>query len=367
MSKKLDISGLLRGRHDDTADVVWLPGAVNPREPDFIMKRREFIGLAAASALGFARPAMTQTRPDLPVVGALFPRTAEFAKNSVAALRQGLKEAGLVEGSNYSLAVRFADGDLDRLPQLARDLGELKPKVIVGSAGAANVIHRLLPEQPLVFTSYAADPIKAGFAESYVRPGGITTGNVMNAIGGEESLTQKRIGLFKDLVPNLARLGMIGSAKGGLGLLEAGALQNAAARLGFELVHCPVEALDDLEGAFAAARREQVSAIYISGDSRLYINMPRVMPFVLASQKPTLGVYPEWGRAGLLMSYSTDVDDDFRRAGIYVAKILGGTRPGDLPIEQASKFTLVVNLKAAKALGITVPPTLLSLADEVIE
>ena len=332
------------------------------------MKRRQFISVMGSAALAAIRPASAQTRTDLPVVGALFPRTAEFAKNSVAALRQGLREAGLVEGTNYSLAMRFAEGDLDRLPQLAKELGELKPKVIVGSAGAANVIHRLLPEQPLVFTSYSADPIKAGFAESYVRPGGITTGNVMNAIGGEEALTQKRIGLFKDMVPNLARLGMIGSAKEGtLGALEAGALRKAAAQLGLEFVHYPVEALDDLEGAFAAARREQVGAIYISGDSRLYINMPRVMPFVEASRKPSLGVYPEWGRAGLLMSYSTDVDDDFRRAGIYVAKILGGTRPGDLPIEQASKFTLVINLKTAKALGIAVAPTLLSLADEVIE
>ncbi len=331
------------------------------------MDRREFIELMGAAALFVARPAVAQTKTDLPLVGVLFPRTAEFAKNSIAALRQGLRQAGLVEGTNYSLAMRFADGDLDRLPQLAKELGELKPKVIVGSAGAANAIHKILPEQPLVFTSYAADPIKAGFAESYVRPGGITTGNVMNAIGGEEALTQKRIGLFKDLVPNLARLGMIGSAKGGLGALEAGALRNAAARLGFELVHCPVETLDDLEGAFATALQEQVSAIYISGDSRLYINMPRVMPFVVASQKPTLGVYPEWGRAGLLMSYSTDVHDDFRRAGIYVAKILEGARPGDLPIEQASKFTLVVNQKTAKELGIAVPATLLSLADEVIE
>jgi putative ABC transport system substrate-binding protein len=331
------------------------------------MRRREFIGLLGVTALSVARPGLGQTNTSAPLVGVLVPRTAEFAKNSIAALRQGLREAGLVEGTNYSLAMRFADGDLDRLPQLAKELGELKPKVIVGSAGASTAVHKILPEQPLVFTSYAADPIKAGFADSYARPGGITTGNVMNAIGGEEALTQKRISLFRGLVPNLARLGMIGSARGGLGALEAGALQNAAARLGFEFVHCPVETLDDLEGAFAAAREAQVTAIYISGDSRLFINMPRVLPFIAASQKPTLGVYPEWGRAGLLMSYSTDNDDGFRHAGIYVAKILAGTKPGDLPIEQASKFTLVINLKTAKALGITVPATLQSLADEVIE
>jgi len=112
------------------------------------MDRREFIELMGAAALFVARPAVAQTKTDLPLVGVLFPRTAEFAKNSIAALRQGLRQAGLVEGTNYSLAMRFADGDLDRLPQLAKELGELKPKVIVGSAGAANAIHKILAEQP---------------------------------------------------------------------------------------------------------------------------------------------------------------------------------------------------------------------------
>ena len=148
---------------------------------------------------------------------------------------------------------------------------------------------------------------------------------------------------------------------------EKEALQKVAAQLGFEFVLYGLNTIDDLESAFAAGLRDDVSAFYISGEPLLTANMSRVMTFVTASRKPTVGPYPDWGRAGLLMSYATDTVDGMRRAGIYAAKVLNGAKPGDLPIEQASKFTLVINQKSAKALGIVVPPTLLALADEVIE
>jgi putative tryptophan/tyrosine transport system substrate-binding protein len=240
-------------------------------------------------------------------------------------------------------------------------------RVIVASAAAATAVHKVVPDLPMVFTSYAADPIKAGFAESYVRPGGNTTGNVMNAVGSEEALTQKRMGLFKELVPDLKRLGFIGTATSILAVAELNALRSVAGHFGFEIVHHAIQGLDDIESAVVSSNRDGVGALYVSGEPLLYNNMARVLPFVMASGKPTVGPYPEWGRAGLLMSYSADLLDDFRRAGIYAAKILGGEKPGDLPIEQASKFTLVVNTRTAKQLGISVPPTLLTLADEVIE
>jgi putative tryptophan/tyrosine transport system substrate-binding protein len=238
----------------------------------------------------------------------------------------------------------------------------------VAAANAASAIRRSFPNLPLVFTGFAADPVALGFAESYARPGKMAAGNVMNAIGGEEAMTQKRIGLFKDLVPGLTRLGMIAPDPGlGLAITEKEALRKVATQLGFEFVHYGLNTFDDLEGALASGLRDGVSAFYISGEPLLFNNMARVLPLVLAAAKPTVGVYPEWGRAGLLMTYSSDLVDGFRQAGTYVAKILGGTKPGDLPIEQASKFTLVVNQKTAKELGIAVPPTLLTLADEVIE
>ena len=336
------------------------------------MRRREFIGLIGTAALSFPRPGYAQTKTDLPVVGVLMIAKSETnnAKERVAALRKGLQEAGFVEGTNYSLAVRSAEGDFNRLPQLGRELGALNPRVFVTVGFGAAPAQRSSPEIPMVFTAVAADPIALGWVQSYAHPGGMITGNVMNAVGGEETMTQKRIGLFKQLVPSLTRLGMIAPANGVFNVLamkEKEALQKVAAQLDFEFVLYGLNTLDDLESAFAAGLRDDVSAFYISGEPLLYANLARVMSFVTASRKPTVGPYPDWGRAGLLMSYATDPLDGVRHAGIYVAKILNGAKPSDLPVEQASKFTFVINLKTAKALGIVVPPTLLALADEVIE
>jgi putative ABC transport system substrate-binding protein len=203
------------------------------------------------------------------------------------------------------------------------------------------------------------------------------TGNVQNAVGGEEVLVQKRIELLKQIVPNLTRLCLIGSDQAISVMSEKDTLQKAAAQFGFEYVHyssgsalSPVDHLSvvaDLERAFAAARRDDVSAFYISGGPDMVVNISLVTSLAADSGKPSVGTYPIWGRGGLLISYSVDTFDQLRRAGNYAARICKGEKPGDLPIEQASKFTLVINQKTAKALGITMPPTLLALADEVIE
>lgn len=327
------------------------------------MRRRDLLCILGGAA---AWPLVARGQTDLPIVAVLVPGPAKNAENRIVAIRQGMREAGLTEGINYSFASRHADGVFDRLPALAFELAALKPRVIVASGPAAPIVHKVLPNLPLIFTSYAADPIKAGFAESYVHPGGHATGNVMNAVGGEEALTQKRMNLFKELVPDLKALGFIGSSSI-LATAELKALQSVAGQFGFEVVRHPLQGLDDVEGAVSASVRGGVGALYVSGEPLLYNNMPRVLPLVMASGKPTVGTYPEWGRAGLLMSYSADLIDDFRRAGIYAAKVLKGEKPADLPIEQASKFVLVLNLKAAKSLGIAAPDRLVTVADEVIE
>jgi ABC-type uncharacterized transport system substrate-binding protein len=332
------------------------------------MRRRQFIGLVGTAALTGARTGYAQTKTPLPVVGLLMAYRSETdaTKARVAALRKGLQEEGFVEGKNYSLAMRFAEGEFNRMPRLARELGALDPRVIVviGAGGGIDAVRRSFPELPLVFTAFTADPIALGLVQSYAHPGGMITGNVMNAVGGEETMTQKRIGLFKQLVPDLTRLGMIASDAV---VKEREALLKVATELGFELLHYDIKTPDDIEGAFAAALRDDVSAFYISSDPPLFANMSRVVTFVTASRKPGVGPFPDWGRAGLLMSYGTDPLDLVRQAGIYAAKIVNGAKPGDLPVEQASKFTFVINLKTAKALGTAVPPTLLALADEVIE
>jgi putative ABC transport system substrate-binding protein len=331
------------------------------------MRRREFIGLLGTAALSFPRLGYAQTKTNLPVVALLIPQIPERAQDRVAALRKGLQEAGFIEGTNYSLAMRSTGGDLNRVPQLAKELGALTPHVFVVMGHGVDLTRRAFPEVPLVFTGIAADPIALGWAQSYSHPGGMITGNVMNAAGGEASMTRKRIGLFKELVPGLTRLGMIAPANGVLAKTEKEALQKVAPDLAFELVFYGLNTIDDLESAFAAGLRDDVSAFFISGEPLLVGNMSRVIALVTASRKPSVGPYPDWGRAGLLMSYATDPLDGVRRAGNYAARILSGTKPGDLPIEQASKFMLVINQKTARALGIVVPPTLLALADEVVE
>jgi putative ABC transport system substrate-binding protein len=331
------------------------------------MRRRDFITLAGGTAAAWPLAALAQKDASLPLVAVLVPGTEESNPQRMAALRAGLKEAGLVEGSHYVLAIRYGNGVFSLLPQLVKELNALKPRVVVASANAVSVVHQLIPEAPLVFTGFAADPIGLGLVQSYTRPGGIATGNVMNAIGGEESLTEKRVGFFREMVPNLKRLGMIGVANGALSADEEKALRGESASFGFEFARYTIQSLDDLDGAFSTALRDSVDAFYISGEPLLFTNLKRVMALVAASGKPSFGVYPEWGRAGLLLSYSSDITDGFRHAGIYAGKIIQGMKPADLPVEQASKFTLVVNAGIAKQLGINVPATLLALADEVIE
>jgi putative ABC transport system substrate-binding protein len=260
--------------------------------------------------------------------------------------------------------VGFADGAYDRLPGLVAELGALKPRVIV-SAGVAPVVQKLLPEMPHVFTAIAADPIKLGLVGNYARPGGNLTGNVMTRGGEDGSMTQKRIEYFRQLVPNFKRLGFLGTKTGQLALDELDALRRVAGPLGFEVLHYPVLTIEDIEAAVSATARDGVDALYLSGEPLLIGNLARTVKAIATSEKPAVGPYPDFGRAGLLMSYAVDVLDGFRHAGIYAGRILRGEKPGDLPIEQASKFVLVVNLGTAKRLGITVPPTFL--ADEVIE
>ncbi|UVO29714.1 ABC transporter substrate-binding protein [Bradyrhizobium arachidis] len=353
----------------------------------------------SATALSIPRAGYAQTKTNMPLVGFLQPPKLEtlVAKDRIAALRKGLQEEGFVEGANYSLAARSNEGDVDRNPQIARELGALNARVFVvsgtlnylvdtkfckeGSYGgqqtpadiarSCDVFHawrRSFPNLPVVFCNVAVDPVALGIVQSYAHPGGIVTGNVMNAVGGEDTMVQKRIGFFKELVPNLVRLGIIAPANGAvLAKQEKDALQRVSAQLGFELIYYDINTLDDLQSAVAAGLRDNVSAFYISGEPMMGADVSRVVSSVMASRKPTVGPYLYWAQAGLLMSYAPDQFDGTRRAGIYAGKILRGANPGDLPIEQASKFSLVINLKTAKALGISVPPTLLAAADEVVD
>jgi putative ABC transport system substrate-binding protein len=341
------------------------------KTPGHDMKRRAFLQAAGSTAMAWPIRAWAQKDTRLPLVAVLFPGTEELSKPRLEAVRDGLKNEGMLEGRDYRLEVRFANGDNAQLPPLAQELKALKPRVFVAAAHAVPAVESVRPDAPLVFTAVAIDPIAVGLAQSYARPGGTATGNVMNAAGGEESLTAKRLGFFRDLVPGIRQIGMIGVADYGLVRLEtseAAALSKVAAQLGIRFDSYEIKpTLDDLDAVLAKALSDGVEAFYISGDPVLTYKMSVVAPRILATGKPTFGPYPDWARAGLLLTYSSDAIDGFRRAGVYTAKIIRGANPGDLPIEQASKFWLVVNLKTARQIGINVSPNLLMLADEVIE
>lgn len=325
------------------------------------MKRREFVRLLGMPVAIQAWPLFAQT--DVPLVALIVPGSATQAADRIVALRAGLREGGLAEGTHYTLAVRFGDGVVDHLPGLIQELAALKPRLIV-SGGVAFVVKRVLPDMPHVFTAIAVDPVKLGLVDSYAHPGGNVTGNVLSP-GGDKSMTQKRVDLLRQLMPSLKRIGFIGTTTNVLAVEELDALRSLAARLGIEVAHHAIRTTHDIEQAVIASAKDGVDVLYLSGEPLLISNIEHTVKVITASGKPALGTVPDWARAGLLMSYSADVPDGFRRAGIYAAKILHGEKPGNLPIEQASKFTLVVNAVTARRLGITVPPTFL--ADEVIE
>ncbi|MGY3558451.1 putative ABC transport system substrate-binding protein [Bradyrhizobium sp. USDA 4463] len=340
------------------------------------MKRRKFLQLAGGASLAGPSVALAQRAAHPLLIAFLTPFTEEMATERTSDLRLGLRQAGLVEGVDYSLALRFGDGDVSRMPDLTRELIALRPRVFVigASKSALDTARKEAPDTPIVVTGLAADPIAMGFAESYARPGGMITGNTMNALGGEEALTTKRIAFFRELVPKLSRLGMIhfaasvnSVAAGNLAVPERNALRKVSEQFGFEFLSYAIRALDDFDAAVLAGLRDGVDAFYISGDPRMNTNIPRVVEALTNSAKPTCAVYPFWAQRGLLMAYSNDLHDMLRRVGFQVARILQGAKPGDLPFEQAVKYTLVINMKTARQLGINPPPTLLATTDEVVE
>ena len=333
--------------------------------------RRGFLHLAGSGIVAWPLSARSQPGSNLPIVAVLLPNSLDFAKLRVDAIRKGLAEAGLVEDTHYVIALRFADGQMDRYPGLARGLQSLNPAVFVVS-GSLAVVRHLEPTTPAVFTGVAMDPVQRGFAQSYARPGGMVTGNVLNALGGEDTVAEKRISLFKELVPSLTRLGMFGPSMIGdvIGILfekEIAAGVRVASRLGFETRAYRLKTIDDLEGAIAAAVHDGIDGIYLSGEPLLINNLSRALPLIMEAGKPSLGTYVEWARQGVLMTYASDLLDSYRRAGIYAGKIIQGTKPGDLPIEQPTKFTLAINARTAKQLGISIPAALQTAADELIE
>ncbi len=279
------------------------------------------------------------------------------------AFRLGLRDLGWVEGKNLSIEYRYAEGKSDRLPDLTTDLVRLKVEVIVTSGTTGTLAAQKATKAIPIVMAAAGDPVAYGLGETLARPGGNVTGVSQMA----SELAGKRLELLKEIVPKLSRVAVLWDPQVASSALNWKELQLPAQQLGLQLLSLEVRSPDDLDKAFEAATRARAGALVITGDTLFNANLKRIAGLAAKIRLPSIFQISEFADAGGLVSYGPDRADMYRRAATYVDKILKGAKPGDLPVEQPTKFELVINLKTAKAIGITIPRTVLFRADRVIE
>jgi putative ABC transport system substrate-binding protein len=281
------------------------------------------------------------------------------------AFRQGLHDLGYVEGQNLVIEGRFAEGKADRLPELAAELVRLQVDVIVAAGIAAiRAAQHATRTLPIVMVVGGADPVAHGFVASLARPGGNITG--MSAIHAD--LSGKRLELLQRTVPSVARIAVLMNPANPAHALQLRETQAAAQALGMQLQVLEARGREELESAFSAIHREGAGALFVFSDPLLFErHLSDIAALALQHRLPSIYAWRMWVEAGGLMSYAPSLPDIWRRTAYYVDRILKGTKPADLPVEQPMKFELVINHKTAQALGLTIPPTLLILADEVIQ
>ncbi len=320
--------------------------------------------LVAAMLLCVALTAKAQQPARIPRIGILITGgSLSFNSARVEAFRQRLREHGYVEGKNIVIEYRYAEGKLERLPDLAAELVRLKVDVIV-TTGAVPVLaaKKASPTIPIVFAS-SSDPVRSGLVSSLAQPGGTITGLSQMA----PDLDGKRLELLKEAFPKIVRVAFLWQAGGIRGNLELTDMEAAAKVLGIKLQSLPVRSLGDLEGAFARAKKERAQALITTTGALIDTQQRQVLDFAVKNRLPAMYANSEFVEAGGLMSYGSDNTDLWSRAADFVDKILKGTKPADMPVEQATKFEFVVNMNAAKQSGLTIPQKVLARADRVIK
>jgi putative tryptophan/tyrosine transport system substrate-binding protein len=320
------------------------------------MKRREFIaGLGGVAAW----PMVVGAQSVLPIVGFLSPGN----DYGMATILEGLKEGGYVEGRDVTVERRFADGRNDRLPTLVADLIRHHVKVIVSlGTPAALAAKAATTTIPVVF-GIGIDPVGAGLVPNLNRPGG----NVTGVTNMSTTLAAKRLELLHQLVPKATSIGVLVDPTGAASDTQRTELQGAADALGLQLVFLDGGNEQEIDRAFATLARQRTGALLLTDNPTLNFRREQLVTLARFNAIPTMGVFRDFAEAGGLMSYAASLTDATRRVGIYVARILRGEKPGDLPVQLPTKFDLVINSKAVKALNIDVPSSLLAIADEVIE
>ena len=326
------------------------------------MRRREFIALVGGAAAAWPLAVRAQ-QPAMPVIGFLSSLAPGDAGFVLPTFRDGLNETGLVEGSNIVIEYRWADGKYERFPALVAELIAANVEVIV-TAGtpAALAMKKATTTVPLVMVA-VGDPVGTGLVPSLARPGANLTG--LSSVAPD--LEGKRLQLLREVVPALSHVAMFINSLNPFHVSSMRQARAAAQTMGIKLQLHDIRKSEDLDDAFAAIRKERPDAVLILADRVFLHNRERMIDFTKEQRLPNVNAYKELVEVGGLMSYGPSYEDMHKRAAIYVDKILKGAKPADLPIEQPSKFTFIVNLKAAKALGVTVPSQLLGLADELID
>jgi len=326
------------------------------------MKRREFITLISGAATAWPLAARAQQSAKLPTIGYLGSGTPATQSQWVAAFVQRMRELGLIEGRTIAVEYRWTEGRTERAAEIAAEFVQRKVDVIVTSGtGMVLAAKQATSVIPIVFAA-TGDPVSTGLVASLARPGGNVTG-LSNQV---PDLVGKRLGLLREVVPGLGRLALLANVGNPVVILEIDQIQTSARTIALEVIPLEIRRGEDIVPAFEAFK-DRAEALYVVSDPLTNIHRGRINTLALAERLPTMHTIREGVEAGGLMSYGPNFPDLFRRAAEFVDKILHGAKPGDIPVEQPTKFDLIVNLTTAKALHLDIPPTLLAIADEVIE
>jgi putative ABC transport system substrate-binding protein len=325
------------------------------------MRRRELITLLGGAAAAWPLAARAQARRKMPTIGLLGSSTPSAWAPWIAAFQQRLREHNWIDGRNIAIEYRWAEGRNERGTEIAAEFARLKVDVIVTTGSSALAVKEAIATVPVVFALWS-DPVGSGYIASLARPGGNATGLSLQSL----DTASKRLELVREVVPALQRLTILARLDNPSNVVEASEVTAAARTIGLEVATSNIRRAEDIVPAFEALKG-RADALHVVSDPLLLANGVRINTLALGARLPTMYSYREGIEAGGLMSYGANMTNLWRPAADLIDKILRGTKPGDIPVEQPTKFDLVINLITAKALGLEVPPTLLARADEVIE